>query len=143
MYRKEIRYDRETRDFAMYLDGDLKGFAPNYSQAEEDLNAMVLDLCEQGLLDQPLAALDDPPGAPYPPQGDDNNPDPDPAPGRHLVFAYTAIPCKGCRKAIIADAGAYCPECAAQDQKARAWSRDLLAQIISAADASCESYASV
>ena len=27
MYRKEIVYDRETRDYAMYLDGELVGFA--------------------------------------------------------------------------------------------------------------------
>ena len=31
----EIRYDRETRDYAVYLDGVLVGFAPSYSQAEE------------------------------------------------------------------------------------------------------------
>ena len=27
MYRKEIKYDRETRDYACYLDGELVGFA--------------------------------------------------------------------------------------------------------------------
>ena len=27
MYRKEIVYDRETRDYACYLDGELGGFA--------------------------------------------------------------------------------------------------------------------
>ena len=29
-YRKEILYDRETRDYAMYLDGELVGFIPRH-----------------------------------------------------------------------------------------------------------------
>lgn len=35
---------------------------------------------------------------------DDNGPapiDPDPAPGRRLAFAYAAMPCKHCRRAIL------------------------------------------
>lgn len=28
-------------------------------------------------------------------------PDPDPAPGRRLAFAYAAMPCKHCRRAIL------------------------------------------
>lgn len=44
MYRKEIVYDRETRDFAMYLDGELVGFARTYHEAEVDLDSLVFDL---------------------------------------------------------------------------------------------------
>ena len=35
---KYIRYDRETRDYAMYLNGELIGFARNYQEAEDALN---------------------------------------------------------------------------------------------------------
>lgn len=44
MYRKEIVYDRETRDYAMYLDGELVGFARTYHEAEVTLDLLVLDL---------------------------------------------------------------------------------------------------
>ena len=44
MYRKEIVYDRETRDFAMYLDGELVGFARTYHEAEVRLDSLVFDL---------------------------------------------------------------------------------------------------
>lgn len=44
MYRKEIVYDRETRDFAMYLDGELIGFARTYHEAEVELDCLVLEL---------------------------------------------------------------------------------------------------
>lgn len=53
-------------------------------------------------------------------------PDPDPAPGRRLVFSYTAMPCAHCRRAILLgpvvcdsckDAG-YCTICG---QRHRAW----------------------
>ena len=37
MYRKEIVYDRETHDYAMYLDGELVGFARTYHEAEVTL----------------------------------------------------------------------------------------------------------
>ena len=43
-YRKEIRYDRETRDFAMYLDGELIGFARTYHEAEVALDQLVFEL---------------------------------------------------------------------------------------------------
>lgn len=142
---KSIAYNRESRDFDATFDGNYIGSFPNYSAAEDALNDHVLRLLEDGLLDTPLAALDPADGVPG---IDDNDPsapaDPDPSPGRRLVFAYTAISCKGCRRAIIAEAqGWLCPECAAQDQKARAWSLGLLEQIITAADASVESYASL
>ena len=44
MYRKEIVYDRETREFAMYLDGELVGFARNYHEAEITLDQLVIEL---------------------------------------------------------------------------------------------------
>lgn len=47
MYRKEIIYDRETRDYAMYLDGELVGFARTYHEAEVTLDQRVFELLQQ------------------------------------------------------------------------------------------------
>lgn len=44
MYRKEIMYDRATRDYAMYLDGELVGFARTYHEGEITLDALVFQL---------------------------------------------------------------------------------------------------
>lgn len=44
MYHKTIVYDRETRDYAMYLDGDLVGFARTYLEAEITLDQLVFEL---------------------------------------------------------------------------------------------------
>lgn len=44
MYKREIVYDRETRDFAMYLDGELVGFARTYHEAEVTLDQLVFEL---------------------------------------------------------------------------------------------------
>jgi hypothetical protein len=44
MYEKEIVYDPETRDFAMYLDGELVGFARTYQEAEITLDHLVFEL---------------------------------------------------------------------------------------------------
>ena len=44
MYHKEIVYDRETRDYAMYLDGELVGFARTYHEAEVTLDQLVFEL---------------------------------------------------------------------------------------------------
>jgi hypothetical protein len=44
MYRKEIVYDRETRDYAMYLDSELVGFARTYHEAEVTLDQLVFEL---------------------------------------------------------------------------------------------------
>lgn len=44
MYRKEIVYDRATRDYAMYLDDELIGFARNYHEAEITLDRIVFEL---------------------------------------------------------------------------------------------------
>ena len=44
MYRKEIVYNRETRDYAMYLDGELVGFARTYHEAEVTLDQLIFEL---------------------------------------------------------------------------------------------------
>ncbi len=44
MYQKEISYDRETRDYAMFLDGELIGFARTYHEAEVTLDRLVFEL---------------------------------------------------------------------------------------------------
>ncbi len=44
MYQKEIVYDPETRDFAMYLDEELVGFARTYQEAEVTLDQLVFEL---------------------------------------------------------------------------------------------------
>ena len=43
-YEKSISYDRETRDYAMYLDGELVGFARNHHEAEVTLDQLVFEL---------------------------------------------------------------------------------------------------
>jgi len=44
MYRTEIVYDREVREYAMYLDGELIGFARSYHEAEITLDQLVFEL---------------------------------------------------------------------------------------------------
>lgn len=44
MYRKEIVYDRDTRDYACYLDGELFGFQRTYHEAEICLDQLVFEL---------------------------------------------------------------------------------------------------
>ena len=44
MYRKEIVYDRLSRDYAMYLDGELVGFGRTYHEAEVTLDQLVFEL---------------------------------------------------------------------------------------------------
>ena len=44
MYRKTIVYDRDSRDYAMYLDGELIGFARTYHEAEVTLDQLVFEL---------------------------------------------------------------------------------------------------
>lgn len=44
MYHKAIAYDRHTRDFAMYLDGELIGFARTHHEAEITLDEVVFEL---------------------------------------------------------------------------------------------------
>lgn len=51
--RKEIIYDRETRDFAMYLNGDLVGFARSYHEAETTLDQLVYEVLSRGTAAEP------------------------------------------------------------------------------------------
>ncbi len=44
LYRKEIVYDRASRDYAMYLNGELVGFDRTYHEAEVTLDQLVLEL---------------------------------------------------------------------------------------------------
>ncbi len=44
VYRKEILYDKETRGFQMWLDGELVGFARTYHEAEVTLDQLVFEL---------------------------------------------------------------------------------------------------
>lgn len=43
MYRKEIVYDRETRDYAMYVNDELVGYARSYHDAESTLDQLVYE----------------------------------------------------------------------------------------------------
>ncbi len=47
--RTEIKYDRESRDFAMYLDGELIGYARNYHEAEITLSDLLLTQAQHGV----------------------------------------------------------------------------------------------
>lgn len=44
MPRRMIMYCRKTRDFAIYLDGQLVGYAPSYLEAEAVLDQLLLEL---------------------------------------------------------------------------------------------------
>lgn len=59
-FRKEIRYDRETRDFAMYLDGELVGYMRTYHEAEVALDQLVYEM----LLSDGVSVSGDPSGCP-------------------------------------------------------------------------------
>lgn len=48
MYRKQIVYDRMTKDFAMYLDGELVGYARTFLEAEVTLDQLVYELLSAG-----------------------------------------------------------------------------------------------
>jgi hypothetical protein len=48
LYVKEIVYDRETHDYAAYLDGELVGFGRTHLEAETLLNSLVVELCKTG-----------------------------------------------------------------------------------------------
>ena len=47
-YRKEIVFDRTSRDYAMRLDGELVGYARSYSEAEIALDELVFELLSSG-----------------------------------------------------------------------------------------------
>ncbi len=50
MYQREIKYSRETKDYAMYLSDatganfELIGYARTYNEAEETLDRLVFEL---------------------------------------------------------------------------------------------------
>ena len=44
MFKKEIVFDRDSRDYAMYLDGELVGFARTYHEAEMTLDQLMFEL---------------------------------------------------------------------------------------------------
>jgi hypothetical protein len=44
MGRKLIMYDRSTRDYAIYLDGALIGYARSYLEAEAVLDQLHMEL---------------------------------------------------------------------------------------------------
>ena len=63
-----VVYDRETHDYAMYLDGELVGFARTYHDAEVTLDQLRLEQAQHA------APLSDPALEPIP------------APGKQLAF---------------------------------------------------------
>lgn len=46
MYVKEIRYCRETKDYALYLNGEIVGYARSYHEGEIALNELVYELLQ-------------------------------------------------------------------------------------------------
>ena len=44
MYCTHIEYNRDTRDYGMYLDGELIGFARTYQEAKVTLAQLVCEL---------------------------------------------------------------------------------------------------
>jgi hypothetical protein len=49
LYEKNIAYDRETKDYAMRLDGELVGFARTFHEAEVTLDQLVFELLTSGI----------------------------------------------------------------------------------------------
>lgn len=49
-FEKEIVYDPDTRDFAIYLDGVLVGFARTYQEAEVTLDDLIYHLLTHPVL---------------------------------------------------------------------------------------------
>lgn len=47
MPRRMIMYCRDTRDFAIYLDGELVGYAASYLEAEAVVDQLLLELLRQ------------------------------------------------------------------------------------------------
>ncbi len=44
LYQKDVVCDRETHDYALYLDGELVGFARTYDEAVKQLDDLVFTL---------------------------------------------------------------------------------------------------
>ena len=54
---REIRYDCKSRDYAMYLDGELVGFARSYQEAESTLDTLVFELLHGQYFAQPATEM--------------------------------------------------------------------------------------
>jgi hypothetical protein len=52
---REIKFDRESRDFALYLDGQVVGFAGTYQEGDEVLNALETERAKRAAADAVLA----------------------------------------------------------------------------------------
>lgn len=50
VYHKEIKYDRTTKDYQMLLDGECKGYARTYHEAEITLDGIVFELMAANFL---------------------------------------------------------------------------------------------
>lgn len=48
MFRRNIMYNRDTQDFAIYLDGALVGYAHSYLEAEAVLDQLMMELLRAG-----------------------------------------------------------------------------------------------
>ena len=145
---KTITFNRDTHDFDATFDGNYIGSFATFHQAENELNQHVLLLCEQGLIDQPLAALAEQAlGAAL---ADDEPADDDPTTGNWSTRA--AIP-EGTDPNDFGDVGPERAPIPAVRTTARAWltddlQRDALARqwsekLRQAMDASAESYAGI
>lgn len=99
---KEIKYDRETRDYAMYLDGELVGFARTYHEAEVALDQTVFELLSAGHF-ATATELDG--GATCVTCGNDGDcPDCDPSPGAdemaYQMLARATVLLNDCNRVI-------------------------------------------
>ena len=52
MIDREIKYNRETKDFDCYVDSRYIGSRANYRAGDELCDEVAFDLCEQGLIDE-------------------------------------------------------------------------------------------
>lgn len=50
MFHKQIAYDRQSKDFAAFLDNELIGYFPSYLAAENALNEQAHQLLTSGIL---------------------------------------------------------------------------------------------
>ncbi len=48
MPQRMIMYSRDTRDFAIYVNGALVGYAPSYLEAEAVLDQLLMELLRAG-----------------------------------------------------------------------------------------------
>ncbi len=44
MYHKEVRWERETRDYSLWLDGELVGYSRTHAEGMVVLNQLVFEL---------------------------------------------------------------------------------------------------